>query len=137
MKNRTPVSKIMSSNVMTVNTTNKLEDAHNIMTEHNVHHVPVVSGKTVIGILSKSDIDRISFLVGIEKEKAITTVFDILTIEQVMTKEVKSVEKNSTIKESLEIFADAKFHALPVVDGGDLVGIVTSTDVFKYMLEQY
>ena len=139
MKNRTPVSKIMSANVMTVNTTNKLEDAHQIMINNNVHHVPVVSGKNVIGILSKSDIDRISFLVGIEKEKekAITMVFDMLTIEQVMTRDVKSVQKNSTIKESVETFADAKFHALPVVDGEELVGIVTSTDVFKYMLDQY
>lgn len=129
----------MSSNVMTVNTTNKLEDAHQIMINNNVHHVPVVSGKNVIGILSKSDIDRISFLVGVEKEKekAITMVFDMLTIEQVMTKEVKDVQKNSTIKESVAIFADAKFHALPVVEGEDLVGIVTSTDVFKYMLDQY
>ncbi len=64
-------------------------------------------------------------------------VFDMLTIEQVMTKEVEAIQKTTTIKESVEIFAKAKFHALPVVDGEELVGIVTSTDVFNYLLDQY
>jgi len=129
----------MSTNLISVNTTNKLEDVHQIMIDNNVHHVPVVSGKNIIGIVSKSDIERISFLVGVdkEKEKAITMVFDMLTIEQVMTKEVESVQQNSTIKNAVEIFANSKFHALPVLNDAELVGIVTSTDVFKYMLDQY
>ena len=122
---------------MTVNKSNNLEDAQNIMVNNNVHHVPVVSGTSIIGMLSKSDIERISFLVGVQKDKAITMVFDMLTIEQVMTQEVQVLQQKATIKEAVEIFANANFHALPIVDGEELVGIVTSTDVFKYLLDQY
>jgi CBS domain-containing protein len=47
------------------------------------------------------------------------------------------VAPNSTIKEVAEIFATEPFSSLPVADGDQLVGIVTTTDVIRYLLDQY
>jgi CBS domain-containing protein len=55
----------------------------------------------------------------------------------VMTSKPRTVESSDLIKEVAEIFAKEEYHALPVVDGGELKGIVTTTDVIGYMLEQY
>ena len=60
----------------------------------------------------------------------------MFTIEQVMVKNVVSVSSNTSIKEVAEIFATKEFHALPVVDDDVLVGIVTTTDLIKYLLKQ-
>ena len=48
-----------------------------------------------------------------------------------------SVTSKDTIQEVAEYLAKKELHALPVVDGGKLVGIVTTTDLINYLLEQY
>ena len=64
----------------------------------------------------------------------------MLTISQVMSHKPRVVKASDSIKEIAEILSKEEFHALPVVDDQDdakLVGIVTTTDVIQYMLEQY
>ena len=50
---------------------------------------------------------------------------------------VVTVNSKSTVRAAAEIFSKNSFHALPVCDDGTLVGIVTTTDIINYMLEQY
>ncbi|MNR39640.1 Inosine-5'-monophosphate dehydrogenase [compost metagenome] len=71
------------------------------------------------------------------QEGADEAILDMLTISQVMTSKPKTVSSDTSIRELAEIFAKEDFHALPVVDNGELKGIVTTTDVVKYFLEQY
>ncbi len=54
-----------------------------------------------------------------------------------MAKSIISVTSDTTIKEVAQILAEHEFHAVPVVDNGALVGIVTSTDLIKFLLEQF
>jgi predicted transcriptional regulator len=61
----------------------------------------------------------------------------MLTIEQVMRSSIRTINADATIKEAAEIFASEEFHALPVIEGDKLVGIVTTTDIINYLLEQY
>ncbi len=61
----------------------------------------------------------------------------MFTIEQVMAKNLVRVSSNTTIKEVAEILAKREFHALPVIDDGKLSGIVTTTDLINYLLEQF
>jgi len=137
MKKRTPVSKIMTTQPITVNETNNISDVAQIFKERNIHHIPVVSGTALIGMISKTDIERISFVTGTQDEKANTSIYKNLTIDQVMTKHVESVQVSNTIKEAAELLARGSYHALPVLENGNLQGIVTSTDVINYLLEQY
>ena len=137
MNKRTPVSKIMTKDPISVHLSQHLRDVNQIFKERNIHHLPVVSGDKVIGVISKNDIERISFVSSIGNGNVDTTIYDVLTIEQVMTKDVETVEETDEIREAAAILARGTFHALPVTRDNKLTGIVTSTDMINHLLEQY
>jgi|UniRef100_UPI004047CE15 CBS domain-containing membrane protein len=139
MKKRELVSKIMSNKLITLNLSNNLVEAEKLFKENSIRHIPVVSGSKIIGILSLTDLMRISYVdsYGAEENDVDTSVYSMLSIEQVMVKNIIFVSSNQTIKEVAEILAKNEFHALPVIDDGKLVGIVTTTDLLHYLLEQY
>lgn len=139
MKKRTPISSIMTKNVITLNHTDDLETAERLFKSKKIRHIPVVSGTAIIGMLSYTDLLRISFAdsIGDDEDSVDTTVYNMFTIEQVMAKNLTSIESSTTIKEVAEILAKKEFHALPVVDNGELVGIVTTTDLINYLIEQF
>ncbi len=137
MKKREPVSKIMTSDVITLNHTDNLATAEHLFKSKNIRHIPVVSGNSVIGMLSLTDLLRISFADAASEEAVDTTVYNLFTLEQVMAKNIVSVSSEATIKEAAEILSQKEFHALPVVDNGELAGIVTTTDMINYLLDQY
>jgi CBS domain-containing protein len=138
MKKREPVSNIMTTKVFTVKETDKLEEVVVLFKKHKIRHVPVISGKNVIGMISRTDINRLTFGALFDnQEGADEAVLQILSIPQVMTSKPTTVSAENSIREVAEVFATNEFHALPVVDNGELKGIVTTTDVIKYMLDQY
>ncbi|RAJ14581.1 CBS domain-containing protein [Olleya aquimaris] len=139
MKKRTPVSEIMTTQVITLHKTDDLEQAEQLFKQHNIRHIPVVSGEAIIGILSYTDLLRISFADAAD-EYALdveSIVYNMFTIEQVMAKNLVSVSSSTTIKEVAELLATKEFHALPVVDHEKLVGIVTTTDLINYLIRQF
>ncbi len=137
MKKRTTVSKIMSKDVLSVNTTQTLKEVNQIISGNHIHHVPVVSGDKVIGMLSKTDLQKISFVNTFDGDNLTTAMYDALTIEQVMTRNLSVVQQDTTIYDVAVILSEHDFHALPVLDGEKLVGIVTSRDLIKYLLAQF
>lgn len=138
MKNEL-ISNIMSTNLITIGTHNTLFDAEKLFKQHKIRHIPVVDNKKIIGILSLTDLLRLSFVdtYGEDDSQVDNAIYDMLGIEQVMVSNPVHVAPTKTIKEVAEILSKQEFHALPVVDGGKLVGIVTTTDLLNYLLEQY
>ena len=138
MKKREPISKIMTKDVITLNLAHSLEDAKRLFEEKKIRHAPVVKGEKVIGILSLTDLLRISFVDSYDGEDSVdTAIFGILNIEQVMISNPVTVAPDTTIKEVAEILYERDFHALPVVEDGNLKGIVTTTDLIHYLLDMY
>lgn len=139
MKKRTPISSIMTKDVITLNHTDDLATAERLFKSQKIRHIPVVSGSAIIGILSYTDLLRISFADSIsdDDDSVDTVVYKMFTIEQVMAKNLVSVSSKATIKEVAEILAKKEFHALPIVDEGELVGIVTTTDLINYLIQQF
>lgn len=139
LRHRIPVSTIMTKNIITLNSVDKLVTAERLFKENKIRHIPVVEGEKIVGMLSLTDLLRISFADGAydDESDVETTVYNMFTISQVMAKNLKSVSGHTTIKEVAEILAENEFHALPVVENDNLVGIVTTTDLIKYLLEQY
>ena len=139
MKKREPVSHIMTRDLFTLNHTNSLEDAEKLFHEHKVRHLPVVTGDKLIGMLSLTDLQRISFVdnFGDGEDMVDTAVFKLLSIEQVMASNPVYISSETSIKEVAEILSKQEFHALPVVDDAKLVGIVTTTDLIKFLIDQY
>jgi acetoin utilization protein AcuB len=58
-----------------------------------------------------------------------------ITVKEVMTKKVISVQENTPIEEAARIMVDNKIGGLPVMREGELIGIITETDLFKIFLE--
>ncbi|WP_299623059.1 CBS domain-containing protein [uncultured Tenacibaculum sp.] len=139
MKKRTPVSKIMSTNLVTLSSIDDLTTAEELFKTHEIRHIPVVQGEEIIGMLSHTDLLRVSYAETVQEyETEVDIVLNsIFTIEQVMTKNVVTVNASDTIKEVAEVLSTREFHALPVIENNVLVGIVTTTDLIKYLLEQY
>lgn len=138
MKKREPVSQIMTKDVYKVNENEKLQDAVTIIRKHKIRHLPVMNGKNVTGIISSTDITRLTFGALFDnQEGADEAILEILSIPQVMTSNPKTVSSDLSIREVAEIFSKEEYHSLPVIDNGELKGIVTTTDVISYMLEQY
>jgi len=139
MKKRVPVSHIMTSNLVLLNMNDTLEKAEELFKKHNIRHIPVVNNNKIEGILSYTDLLRISFADAVyeEEDHVDTIVYNMFTLQQVMVKNVKTVQTSDTIYDVAEILATESFHALPVEENGKLVGIVTTTDLIKYLLEQY
>lgn len=139
MKKREPISKIMTSDLLTVNLTNSLLDVKDIFEKNKVRHIPVVSGSKIIGLISKTDFYRITYNLGDEsaKDQINSAILSSNTIEDVMTKNLETVKATETIQDVAQMLVEREFHAVPVVDGDTLKGIVTTTDIIKYLLEQY
>ena len=133
-----PVSTIMSTNIIALDRSDELESAEILFKRHKIRHIPVVKEDVIIGMLSYTDLLRISFADAVdESETEIESlVYNMFTIDQVMAKNVVTVNSDASIKEVAMILAQKEFHALPVVDNGHLVGIVTTTDLINYLLKQ-
>ena len=134
-----PISMIMTKDVITLNKTDRLDTAGLLFKRHKIRHIPIVEATKIIGMLSYTDLLRLSFadMTDIDNDSSDTTVYGMLTIEQVMKQNVVSVSSTKSIKEVAEILAVQEFHALPVVDKNDLKGIVTTTDLIKYLIAQF
>ena len=140
LPDRIPVSSIMTTQLVVLNTTDSLEKAEHLFKKHRIRHIPVIeSEQRIVGMLSLTDLLRISFADGAyeDEEEIETVVYGMFSLPQVMAKNIKTVAPDTTIKEVAELLAKEEFHALPVVEEGNLVGIVTTTDLIKYLLNQY
>lgn len=132
-----PVSNIMIKNIIAVKRGETLERAEMLFNTHRIKHIPVVSSDVVVGMLSFTDLLKVSIPEIQDKHNLKSVVSNAFTIDQAMSKTITSVSSNTSIKEVATILAEREFHALPVVDDGVLTGIVTTTDLLNYYIKQY
>src|SRR5690606_25665813 len=138
MKPIVHVSKIMTRNVIKLNVHDSLTKAEQLFEKHRIRHIPVVSGSKVVGIISYTDLLKIAVADYTDDDLAVVTaMYNMISVEHVMTKDVVTVLSYNSIKEVAEIIVSNDFRALPVLYEGQLVGIVTTTDIIKYLLMYY
>jgi CBS domain-containing protein len=138
MKKREAVSQIMTENLLSVQGNQTLKDVIEIVRKNHVRHVPVLEGSKIVGIISTTDINRLTFGALFENQDGIDeSIINMLSIEQVMTRNPRTVNVSDSIKEVAEVLAEADYHSLPVEEDGEVVGIVTTTDLLRYYLKQY
>jgi CBS domain-containing protein len=136
MLNDTAVSEIMSRYLITVTPTTTLDKVNEIFEHHDFHHLPVVEGNRLVGILSRTDLDKVSSCVDLFHSKANELynekLFKSLLAEEVMTPKAVVVAPDDSIGYTATLFAQNTFHALPVVVEEKLIGIVTTFDLIDY-----
>lgn len=139
MNPQTPVSDIMIKNLIGITMSDNLERANMLFKRHKIKHIPVVSEGVIIGMVSYTDMMQISQagVVNGRDKKVDSVVYNSYTVEQVMAKNIVTITSQTTIQEATKILSEREFHALPVVDDGALVGIITTRDLLKYFYKQY
>lgn len=139
MKKNESVKKVMTANPETVHLGMKLSLVREIMENAPFHHLPVVDGDKLVGMLSSTDVLALGIMAGqnVDTRQLDAMLDHTLTIEDVMTKKLVTLSGGQTVRDAAEILAERSFHSLPVVENGKLVGIVTSSDLIRYLLEQY
>ncbi len=139
MIRKAPISMIMTTPVITLEKTDSLEKAEHLFKKHHIRHIPVVENNKIVGMLSQTDLLRLSFADFSENTSDYSNalVYNMFTINQFMNRHIVTISVSNSIKEVAEILASHEFHALPVIAHNKLVGIVTTTDLIKYFLKQY
>ncbi|MBD0832467.1 CBS domain-containing protein [Aestuariibaculum sediminum] len=133
-----PVSDIMTKDVIALNRNDDLERAEMLFKRYRIKHIPVVCTDVVIGMLSFTDLQKISLAEASADEHDVNTVvYNSYTIEQVMTKQVVTIPPSTSIKEAATILSNSPFHALPVVEEGMLIGIITTRDLLKFYSKNF
>ena len=137
MKKNEPISKIMSTDLTTVHDGQPVSALRSIFEKNDIHHVPVVSGDKLIGIVSSNDFMRVSFgEFGNQDAKGLDAILDhTYKMHDLMNKSPVTLENTATIRDAARLMGANNFHALPIVDNGTLVGLVTSTDLLHYLAD--
>lgn len=129
-----PVSTIMVTDLVTINPEATLREVKEIFDSHSFHHIPVVNFRKIVGIVSRTDFDR--FVGGLKRNNESLDALDNTHVEEIMTKGLGKLEPDDRINVALEIFSKNWFHVLPVVQNDELVGIVTTQDIIRALLNE-
>ncbi|KAA3642920.1 MAG: CBS domain-containing protein [Chloroflexi bacterium] len=131
------VADRMSSPPLTIHADDPMQEALNKMKKEGVRRFPVVdkAGK-LLGIVSESDLLHAS-----PSDATTLSMWELnymlskIKVKDVMTSKVTTVNADTPIEEAARIMSDSKIGGLPVLRDGELVGIITETDLFKTFLE--
>jgi CBS domain-containing protein len=138
MKKNESIKTIMTPAPTTVHLGMKLSEVRRRLAEGHYHHVPVVDGQKLVGMLSSTDFLRLAFTEQMDERQLDAILDHTSSIAAAMTKNLVTITPTDTVRKATEMLAEASFHALPVVDNDkNLVGIVTTTDLLRYLLAQY
>jgi len=133
-----PVSKFMTRKLVTVVPGDPMTVVKEIFETQRIHHIPVVKYRTLVGLISKTDFKH--FLRGME-----TTPYDQMVeksrlihykAEDIMTTGIATLESSERLNVALQVFAENLFHAIPVVENGELAGILTTFDIIKILVDE-
>jgi acetoin utilization protein AcuB len=131
------VGERMSKPVISVQPQMPIQEAHNLMKRERVRRFPVVTqaGK-LVGIVSESDLLHAS-----PSDVTSLSVWELnylisrIKVEEVMSRDVRTVAEDTPVEAAARIMADNKIGGMPVVRDGEVVGMITETDLFKIFLE--
>ena len=139
MRRNAPVSHVMTKDPVVLEAGDSLSKARKMFEESGVHHLPVLRGSELVGILSWTDFLRVSFgEFGNQDVRSLDAVLDhTRKLQDVMRTDVVTMPVTGTVRDAAVILSRGGFHSVPVVDGTRLAGIVTSTDLIHYLVEQY
>lgn len=126
----------MTTRLLTVTEDTPVLKATQFMRENKVRRLPVVKGEKLVGIVTEDDLLRVS-----PSAATSLSIFEVnhllseLRIKEVMTKKVITISPEATLEEAALLMRENEVGALPVVEGGKLVGIITESNIFDAFIE--
>ena len=130
------VNDVMTREVMSVDIDDQIQEVQHLMASKHIRHAPVLKEGKLVGILSLTDLQRMNFAntYGEDETSADDAISSMFTAGSVMHEHPVTIQPNASLKEVAKMFVDHEFHALPVVEKDELVGIITTTDVLRTLI---
>ncbi len=133
------IERRMTRNPVTATPDMSIAEASNLMKQEKVHRLPVLDkDKKLVGILTEKDI-----LYATPSPASSLSIHEMayllskLTVKKLMSKNVITITKDTTVEEAARMMVDQDLSSLPVLDGDKLIGIVSKSDMFKILLELF
>ena len=126
------VKELMTPSPITTGTNMPVLEARQLMVDKRIRHLLVAEGTKLLGIITDRDIR-----LNLPSPATSLSVWEInyllarMTVDSAMTKRVVTVGPHEDAKEAAALMLDHRIGALPVVDGGQLIGIITETDLLR------
>lgn len=118
------ISTIMTKGVKTVYSYDTLDIVRYRLIHDKIHHLPVINDKNeILGIVTSYDLLKLDIPIS---------DYGKVFVTDIMNKKIVKVDPNDKIGTAAELLLDRRFHALPVVENKQLIGIVTSSDIMQY-----
>lgn len=133
------VKRMMKKNPITTTAETSIVDVADILKENHIHRLPVLDKKgKLIGVITEKDIlhaspSPVSSLSVYEMPYMLSR----LKVSNLMTKDVRTIDPDTTVEEAAKIMVDDDLSCLPVIEGDKLVGIVSKSDMFKVLYELF
>lgn len=132
-----PVAEIMSRDLLIVKPEDTLDRVGDIFRANNIHHLPVVDETgALVGIISLTDFNKVNHMFTLfDREKYSDynkKLHKNIEVREVMTERLATLKPQDPLTVAIGIFQENLFHALPVVDDGTLVGLLTTMDIINY-----
>jgi acetoin utilization protein AcuB len=130
------VGERMKHPVITVSPEIPINEALELMKREHIRRTPVIKDGKLVGIVSDKDLLNASpSPVTSLSIWEMNYLLSKITVKDVMTKQVLTVNEDTPIEEAARVMADNKIGGLPVLREDRVVGIITETDLFKIFLE--
>jgi len=136
MRAKRVVADIMKSNPVTVTPRNAIRTAINLMREGGYRRLPVVDRGRLVGIITDRDLRRAANSPFVVREQWYDNfILDHIEVGSCMTPNPLTIEPTVPIADAARIMRNHKIGGLPVVTDGQLVGIITETDLLDFLIE--
>lgn len=131
----TTVRQLMSPDPVHVDVEAPPSTLHALLEENPFHHLPVLEGGCLIGVVSTVDLARVSLGAWVDTDAEDAWLDAQFRVRDIMTWEPVVVRAGDSLRVAAEKLAEGGFHGLPVLDEADqLVGMLTSTDLIRHLL---
>ena len=130
------VRRYMTPDPVTVSPDENFYQAMDSMRKNKIRRLPVIEARHLVGVVVEKDL--ISTQPSTANSLSLYEVYSLLEtirIRQIMSRPVMTVEGDCPVEEAARIMVENTIGCLPVMDGNNLVGIITETDVFKALVE--
>ncbi len=133
------IERRMTRNPVTATLDMSIAEASNLMKQEKVHRLPVLDkDKKLVGLITEKDI-----LYASPSPASSLSIHEMayllskLTVKKLMSKNVVTINKDTTVEEAARMMVDQDLSCLPVLEGDKLIGIVSKSDMFKILLELF
>ncbi len=128
------VREIMMGSPVSLGPEDTLDLASNVISLGRIRHIPVIEAGRLVGLISERDLmgTAANRIFGL-KQRSKSALLKSVRVKDIMRKRVVTVDPDTPIKNAAQLMADKKIGCVPVVDDGALVGLVTTTDILRYV----